>query len=442
MYSRLVCKRHFKGRMTMIGTKTVTILFADIKGFSKLDLRQKLTLREVIETELLDAIVREVERDNIKHYNSWGDAYLILFNNVNAGVKAALTLRDQFLSRTNWTELGLPPTLNIRCSLHVGDVVIKDFENPIVGTKIQDVVGENIDLTARIEPITPPGRVWATQQVYTLLPDNPPDGVQFDPIGKLELAKGWGIRSLYDVRRVRDEKIDILDIPDMDNKVIINKSDINVLKDPPGILIMLCGPSAVGKDAIASRMRGRLDQLGIEAQFPQKYTTRPIRKQEDTPIDGRWFEPSSQYEFLTDDELNTREDIIGKYDKFGYSYGFDKKEFKNKGLMNKFLICIYGDLYSLADFKKEIEEKYARKVFVVFLQAPDKDLFTRLDTRPGMPGDVIEIRKKEMIRDIARLERMHVGGDYIRTDNSNMDNPDEVSEKLLRIVLEEIGYLT
>ncbi len=59
-----------------------------------------------------------------------------------------------------------------------------------------------------------------------------------------------------------------------------------------------------------------------------------------------------------------------------------------------------------------------------------------------MPGDVIEIRKKEMIRDIARLERMHVGGDYIRTDNSNMDNPDEVSEKLLRIVLEEIGYLT
>jgi len=126
-----------------------------------------------------------VERDNIKHYNSWGDAYLILFNNVNAGVKAALILRDQFLSRTNWTELGLPPALSIRCSLHVGDVVIKDFENPIVGTKIQDVVGENIDLTARIEPITPPGRVWATQQVYTLLPDNPPDGVQFDPIGKL-----------------------------------------------------------------------------------------------------------------------------------------------------------------------------------------------------------------------------------------------------------------
>lgn len=428
--------------MTMIGTETVTILFADIKGFSELDLRQKLKLHEVVETELLAAIVSEVGRDNIKHYNSWGDAYLILFSNVNAGVKSALTLRDQFRSRTNWRELGLPPSLNIRCSLHVGDVVIKDFENPIIGNKKQDVVGENIDLTARIEPITPPGRVWATKQVITLLPDNPPDGVHFDPIGGLELAKGWGTRSLYDVRRVGDEKIDISDIPDMDTKVIINKSDINVLKDPPGILIMLCGPSAVGKDAIASRMRGRLDQLGIEAQFPQKYTTRPIRKQEDTPIDGRWFEPSSQYEFLTDDELNTRDDIIGKYNKFGHSYGFDKKGFGNKGLVNKFLICIYGDLHSLTDFKKEIEKMYTRKVFVVFLQAPEKDLLTRLDTRPGMPGDVIEIRKREMIRDITRVERMRFGSDYIKIDNSNADNPDEVSEKLLRIVLGEIGYLT
>ena len=426
----------------MVRTQTVTILFADIKGFSKLDLGQKLKLHEVVETELLAAIVSEVGRDNIKHYNSWGDAYLILFSSVNAGVKAALTLRDQFRLRTNWGELGLPPTLNIRCSLHVGDVVIKDFENPIIGSKKQDVVGANIDLTARIEPITPPGRVWATKSVITLLKDNRPDGVHEDPIGERELAKGWGTRSLYDVRRVGDEKIDISDIPAMDTKVIINKSDINVLKDPPGILIMLCGPSAVGKDAIASRMRGRLDQLGIEAQFPQKYTTRPIRKQEDTPIDGRWFEPSSQYEFLTDDELNARDDIIGKYAKFGYSYGFDKEGFKNKGLLNKFLVCIYGDLHSLADFKKEIEKIYTRKVFVVLLQAPEKDLLTRLDTRPGMPGDVIEIRKKEMIRDIARVERMHFGGDYIKVDNSNADNPDEVSEKLLRIVLREIGYLT
>ncbi|PXF61748.1 MAG: hypothetical protein C4B59_02520 [Candidatus Methanogaster sp.] len=176
--------------MTMIGTNTVTILFADIKDYSKLYLRQKLELREVVETELLAAIVDEVGRDSIKHYNSWGDAYLILFSNVNAGVKAALILRDQFRSRTNWRELGLPPTLNIRCSLHVGDVVIKDFENPIFGNKKQDVVGENIDLTARIEPITPPGRVWATKQVIALLPDNTPDGVHVDPIGKLELAKG------------------------------------------------------------------------------------------------------------------------------------------------------------------------------------------------------------------------------------------------------------
>jgi len=423
-------------------TITVTILFADIKGYSSLNLKQKLAIHEDVEPEALKAIVEEVGRKSITHYNSWGDAYLLLFTSVEAGIKAALTLRDKFRSRANWTELGLPSSLNIRCSLHVGDVVIKDFENPIFGEKKQDVVGKNVDLTARIEPVTPPGRIWATEQIVSLLTDNSPDGISFDPIGKRELAKRWGIRDLYDIRRDIDKKINVVDIPKLDSTTrIIQAREIISLRNPPRSLVILCGPSAVGKDAIASRMRGRLDQLGIEARFPRKSTTRPKRYQEDAPIEGRWFEPSSQYEYLSKEEFNTRKNIRGKYEKYDYLYGFQEEDLRNNSIGNRFLICIYGDIQSLPEFAKIVENDYNRIVSTVLIQASEEELRTRLDARPGMLSEVIEIRKKEMLRDVARVQRVNFGADHITIENSNIDNPDDVTEKLLRTLLSKIGYM-
>ena len=427
--------------MNRIKTETVIILFADIKDYSSLNLKQKLAFREEVEVDALKAINEEVGSHNIRHCNSWGDGYLIIFSNANAGVKAALTLRDKFLLRTNWLELGLDP-LSICCSLLVEDVVIKDFENPIYNEKKQDAVGKNIDLTARMESLTPSGRIWATEKVISSLQDITSDEMNFDPIGKRELSKKWGIQKLYDVRRFGDEKIDIVDMPKLDSTVkIIHSSEINLLANPKSTLVILCGPSAVGKDSIASRMRGRLDQLGIEANFPQKYTTRPKRKQEDTPIDGRWFEPSSQYEFLSDEEINRREDIVGKYDKYNHLYGFQKHDLSSEKKSDGLLICIYGDLDSLAEFRNSVEKKYNRDVFVALIHAPKEDLNTRLDTRPGMLGDTIEVRKKEMLRDIARVKRVKFGEDHITMNNSNSDNPDEVNEKLLRIILGKMGYI-
>lgn len=427
--------------MNRIKTETVTILFADIEGYSSLDLKQKLVFREEAEVDALKAVDDEVG-SHISHHNSWGYAHLILFSNADAGVKAALTLRDHFLLRTKWSELGLPPSLSICCSLLVEDVVIKDFKNPIYSEKRQDVIGKNIDLTAKIEPVTPPGRIWATEQVISSLQDSSTYEINLDPIGKRELSTKWGIQNLYDVRRFGDKKIDIIDIPKLDSAVrIIHPSEINLLADPKNTLVILCGPSAVGKDSIASRMRGRLDQLGIVANFPQKYTTRPKRMQEDTPIDGRWFEPSSQYEFLTDKEINRREDIVGKYEKYNHLYGFQKYDLDSEKRSNGLLICIYGDLDSLAKFRNSVEENYNRDVFVVLTHASKEDLNTRLDTRPGMLGDTIDVRKKEMLRDIARVKRVKFGANHITINNSNSDNPDEVTEKLLRIILGKMGYI-
>jgi len=366
----------------------------------------------------------------------------LLIDNVQSGVNSALSIRDSFKVKNKWHDLGIPEHVDIRCSLHVGDVVLKIFSNPILNKGRLDAIGSNIDLTARIEPVTVAGRIWATEQIISLLGDERPPNVENDPIGKRELAKGWGIRNLYDIRRHGDEKINIEDIPKLDRKIkLVEASEIANKPAIEKTLVIICGPSAVGKDAIASRLRGRLDILGIEATFPLKYTTRPQRLTEDIPIDGRWFEPSSQYEFLDEVEFKDRPNIVGVYHKYGFQYGFSSDSLASDQSNMKFQICIYGDLDSLADFRKKVEDNFNRKVFVVLLQSPKEDLMPRLDTRPGMTGEVIRLRKPEMIRYLARVQRMSLGGDHIVMDNSNIDNPDDITEMIMRDILERIGYI-
>ena len=424
-------------------TSIVTILFADIKGYSKLDMRQKLVLRENVEVSAHQAIIDGIGHESIKYYNSWGDAYMILFSSVESGIYAAVALRDNFVSRLDLNKLGLPKDLSIRCSLHAGDVLIKNIESPIHGKKKLSVIGKNVDLTARIEPVTPPGRIWATEQVVRLLDDQSPSGIRCDPIGARELAKGWGMRNLYDIRKTLDKKIRDSDFPVTCTPLeIIAPKEIEKPSTPlRKTLLLLCGASSVGKDAIASRIRGRLTQLGLEGKYCNKYTTRPKRPTEDIPMDGRWFEPSSQYIFVDEETFKKDTDIVGKYEKYGCQYGFSQKDLKSDRLSHRLLIAIYGDLDSLIDFSKIVKKTFKREVFIVLLEAQQSDLETRLVTRPGLSGHVIESKKEEMRRDVARLQRLSFDEGQIVINNSNLDNPDDVTEVLLRTFLERTGHL-
>ena len=55
---------------------------------------------------------------------------------------------------------------------------------------------------------TQPGRIWATEQVVTLLGDLK-DEIVCDSIGEQELAKNWKNRQLYDIRRKGEKKVKI-----------------------------------------------------------------------------------------------------------------------------------------------------------------------------------------------------------------------------------------
>ncbi|MFB2970886.1 TRAFs-binding domain-containing protein [Aerosakkonema sp. BLCC-F183] len=128
--------------------------------------------------------------------NTWGDALYFVFSNVRDAGLFALDLCD-FVQSTNWTEKGLPEGLNLRIALHAGPVY--RHIDPITG-KI-NYIGTHVSHTARIEPITPPGKVYASQAFAAIASCDEVCELTCDYVGQTPWAKGYGTFPTYHVRR-------------------------------------------------------------------------------------------------------------------------------------------------------------------------------------------------------------------------------------------------
>lgn len=167
------------------------VMFADIKGYSKLTEYQLRAFGETVLPRIADV----VHKVNAVHVNTWGDAIVCATRTTAVAARLALQLRDLF-ANTNWEENHLPNTLALRCSLHVGVMFVGD--DPIL--KRPGVLGTQVTRGARIEPITEPGQVFATEEFKALFAHENDDKVAFDSVGEYDLPKGAGTINLFRIR--------------------------------------------------------------------------------------------------------------------------------------------------------------------------------------------------------------------------------------------------
>jgi class 3 adenylate cyclase len=104
-------------------------------------------------------------------------------------------LRDMVLN-TNWEEKNLPSDLNIRIALHAGPVFIG--EDPVLNR--ENAYGANVNRAARIEPVTIPGQIYASDQFTANLLVETKSLYQFEYVGNLELPKAFGNQDLYNIK--------------------------------------------------------------------------------------------------------------------------------------------------------------------------------------------------------------------------------------------------
>jgi class 3 adenylate cyclase len=174
------------------------ILFADVVGFSS------LSDIEVVRFyyEFLGAVGRLLALTQHPPLvrNTWGDGLYLIFESVRDAGVFALELSAMTVN-TDWSSVELPDTLSLRIGLHGGPLF--DFSDRVTGQLT--LGGKHVTRAARVEPVTPAGMVYATQEFAALAAAYGVTEFVCEPVGRVRLAKKAGMTPLFNVRSAREE---------------------------------------------------------------------------------------------------------------------------------------------------------------------------------------------------------------------------------------------
>ena len=176
-------------------TQLKAMLFADAVGFGKLSESQvALFIRHFL------GGVADLMRPPYNHApltkDTWGDGLFFVFEKAEEAGRFALDLSEMINSR-DWSEQGLPKDMNFRIALHAGPVY--SYIDPVTGRN--SFTGIHVTRAARLEPITPPGNVYASREFAALAAVESEGGFVCDYVGQTPLAKDYGVMPVYHVLR-------------------------------------------------------------------------------------------------------------------------------------------------------------------------------------------------------------------------------------------------
>src|SRR5277367_4721181 len=145
----------FRGAAMSETRKLAAILAADVVGFSRLtglDEDRTLARLRALRSDLIDPTIAV---HNGRVFKRTGDGALVEFRSVVDAVRCAIEIQNAMVERN----AGVPEDRRIefRIGVHVGDVV-----EEIDG----DLMGDGVNIAARLEGIAKPGAICLSEQAY------------------------------------------------------------------------------------------------------------------------------------------------------------------------------------------------------------------------------------------------------------------------------------
>ena len=119
-----------------------------------------------------------------------------MFESPQDGAEFAVRLQQSMLA-IDWKAAGLAESSRLRIALHAGPVFC-GFD-PIMGR--DNYFGASVTRAARIEPVTPPGVVYASEAFAAMLVATGGRGFAPEYVGQLPLAKAYGEARIYRLDR-------------------------------------------------------------------------------------------------------------------------------------------------------------------------------------------------------------------------------------------------
>ena len=172
------------------------MLFGDVRGFSKLTESQI----PAFVTHLLGAIGEVLTRygERVLYRNTWGDGLFVVLGDAPVAAQCALELQAA-MAAIDLEACVLPNTLALRLGGHFGPV----FETTDPVLHLTNYFGAHVSRTARIEPVTPPGEVYVTEQFAARLALEP-NPYACDYVGQIPAAKSYGTMRMYHLHAPRN----------------------------------------------------------------------------------------------------------------------------------------------------------------------------------------------------------------------------------------------
>jgi hypothetical protein len=165
-----------------------SMLFADFAGFSRLDEDHLSNFLETVMGRI--AAILDRHGKSVLARNSWGDAVYAVITSPSEAARIALEIQAELSPKLLQT-IGLPSEDGMRISLHHGPI----FQHFDAVHGAQTFYGTEVTVAARIEPRVPVGSIYTTQPFAAMIESGRND-YHFEYVGKMDLAKNYGVRIL------------------------------------------------------------------------------------------------------------------------------------------------------------------------------------------------------------------------------------------------------
>jgi class 3 adenylate cyclase/tetratricopeptide (TPR) repeat protein len=184
----------FKVSRSLVSREIRALLFADVVHYSQMVDEQYLPFVDHFLGAIASLANQPLYQPLVQ--NTWGDALYAVFPTVEQAGQFALDLCE-LVQNIDWATKGLPTELNLRIALHAGPV--DRHIDPITGQ--MNYIGAHVNHAARIEPITPPGKVYASQAFAAIAASEGLKHFTCDYVGQMPWAKEYGTFPTYHVHR-------------------------------------------------------------------------------------------------------------------------------------------------------------------------------------------------------------------------------------------------
>ncbi len=182
------------------------------------------------------------------------------------------------------------------------------------------------------------------------------------------------------------------------------------------LLLVLSGPSGVGKDAVIERMKG----LGWKLHYVVTATTRPKRPGE---MDGLPYHFLTQAEF---EGMRARGELLEWAEVYGHLYGVPRNQVR-EGLAKGLDVIVKADVQGAASIKRLVPG-----AVLIFLAPPSmEELTSRLEKRETESEPELALRKEIASREMESLSIF----DYVVTNRR--DQVDEAVAQIEAIITAE-----